>query len=93
MQDATLSARKEIHLLTRAFLVRFQVLTAASMKITLFWNVAPCSLEKFTDVSDVFNSTQIRTIIALLMEAATTSETSVNFCQTTPRNVPEESYL
>jgi hypothetical protein len=24
--------------------VRFQVLTAASMKITIFWDVAPCSL-------------------------------------------------
>jgi hypothetical protein len=25
-------------------LVRFQVLTAASMKMTVFWDVAPCSL-------------------------------------------------
>jgi hypothetical protein len=25
-------------------MVRFQVLTAASMKMTLFWDVAPCSL-------------------------------------------------
>jgi hypothetical protein len=35
----------------------------------------------------------IRTIIALMMEAASTSETSVNFYQTTQRNNPEDSHL
>jgi hypothetical protein len=25
-------------------MVRFQVLTAASMKMTVFWDVAPCSM-------------------------------------------------
>jgi hypothetical protein len=29
---------------TWSVLARFQVLTAASMKMTVFWNVAPCSL-------------------------------------------------
>jgi hypothetical protein len=34
--------------------VRLEVLTVASMKMTVFWVVAPCSLvEKFTDVSEV----------------------------------------
>jgi hypothetical protein len=28
----------------RSFIVRFQVLTAASIKMALFWVVAPCSL-------------------------------------------------
>jgi hypothetical protein len=28
-----------------------------------------------------------------MMEAASTSETSVNFCQTTWRNIPEDSHL
>jgi hypothetical protein len=37
---------------------------AASMKVAVFWAVAPA-------------------IIALMMEAASTSETSVNFYQTT----------
>jgi hypothetical protein len=32
-------------------------------------------------------------IIALMMEAASTSETSVNFYQTTRRNNPENSYF
>jgi hypothetical protein len=31
----------------------FQILTAASMKITAFWNVAPCSLAEVTDVLEV----------------------------------------
>jgi hypothetical protein len=32
-------------------------------------------------------------LIALMMEAASTSETSVNFYQTTRRNIPEDSHL
>jgi hypothetical protein len=31
-------------------------------------------------------------IITLMMEAASTSETSVNVYQTTRRNIPEDSY-
>jgi hypothetical protein len=34
-----------------------------------------------------------RAIIALMMEAASISETSVNFYQTTRRNIPEDSYI
>jgi hypothetical protein len=32
-------------------------------------------------------------VITLMMEAASTSETSVNFYQTTRRNIPEDSHL
>jgi hypothetical protein len=32
-------------------------------------------------------------VIALMMEAASTSETSINFYQTTRRNNPEERYF
>jgi hypothetical protein len=32
-------------------------------------------------------------VIALMMEVASTSETSVNFYQTTRRNNPEDSHL
>jgi phage regulator Rha-like protein len=35
----------------------------------------------------------IRAIIALMMEAENTSETSVNFYQTTRRNNPEDSHF
>jgi hypothetical protein len=45
---------------------------------------------KFTDVSEVFAAS---IIIALMMEAASTSETSVNFYQTTRRNIPEDNHL
>jgi hypothetical protein len=48
--------------------------------MTVFWGVAPCSLTEFTDVSEVLASS----IIALMMEAAITSETSVN---------PDDSHL
>jgi hypothetical protein len=35
----------------------------------------------------------MRTIIALMMEAVSTSETTVNFYQTTRCNIPEDSHL
>jgi hypothetical protein len=47
-----------------------------------FWHFAPCSLV-VTDVSE----------IALMMEAARTSETLVNFYQTTRRYNPEDNHL
>jgi hypothetical protein len=55
------------------------------MKITIFWDVALCSL-----VEDYrrFRGTEV-----LMMEAARTSETSVNLNQTTQRNIPEERHL
>jgi hypothetical protein len=45
--------------------------------------------QKFTDVSEMLAVS----IIALMMEAASTSETSVNFYQTTRRINPEDSPL
>jgi hypothetical protein len=59
--------------------VRFQVLVAPGMKITVFWDVAQCSLvvdQRFRGAS----------IIVLMMEAASTSETLVNFYQTTEQH-------
>jgi hypothetical protein len=49
-------------------LVGFEVLTAASMKVAVFWVVAPCSLVEF-----------YRRFIALMTVAESNSETSVNF--------------
>jgi hypothetical protein len=45
---------------------------------------------KFTDVSEVLIAS---IVIALMMEAVNTSETSVNFYQTTQHNIPEDSHL
>jgi hypothetical protein len=47
--------------------------------MAVFWVVAPCSL--------------VEVMIALMTEAARTSETMVNFYQTTRRYNPEDSHL
>jgi mannose/fructose-specific phosphotransferase system component IIA len=57
--------------------------------MTVFWDVVPCSLVNFTGVSEVLTALNI----TLMMEAASTSETSANFYQTTRRNIPEDSHL
>jgi hypothetical protein len=64
--------------------VGFEVLTAVSSKMAVFWVVAPCSLV------EVYQRFIIR---ALIMEATRTSETLVNFYQTTQRYNPEDSHL
>jgi hypothetical protein len=51
--------------------------------MTVFWDVEPCSL---LEVYRRFRR-------ALTMEAANTSGTSVNFYQTTLRNIPEDTHL
>jgi hypothetical protein len=53
--------------------------------MAFFWVVAPCSLVQVHHVSDVS--------IRAIMEAPSTSETSVNFYQTTPLNNPEDGNL
>jgi hypothetical protein len=67
---------------------------AASMKMAVLWDVAPCRLVKFANVPDVLVASVIRSIErlnVLTIEATSTSETSVNFYQTTRRNNPEDS--
>jgi hypothetical protein len=56
---------------------------AARTKMKVFWDDAPCSL---VDINRSFRAT-----IALMMEAVSISETSVNFYQTTWRNISEDS--
>jgi hypothetical protein len=69
--------------------VRFEVLTAASMKMSVFWVLAPCSQ---VVVYRHFSGT-----CCLHTQGdeggSNTSETSVNVYQTTRRNNPEHSYL
>jgi hypothetical protein len=57
--------------------VRFQFLTAASMMMAIFWVVAASIIKAIT----------------MMTEAASTSETSVNFYQSTRRNNSEDSHL
>jgi hypothetical protein len=54
--------------------------------MAVFWVVALCGLV-------VYRRFAASTIIALMMEAANISETSVNFYQTIKRNNPEDSHL
>jgi hypothetical protein len=79
------------------------------MNMAAFWIVAPCSLVdvygRFRgacclrhqgDLPD-YAAQQLKrrpsSLIALMMEAASTSETSVNFYQTARRNNPDDSHL
>jgi hypothetical protein len=66
--------------------MRFQVLTAASMTMRAFWDVAPCSMG---EVDRRFRNAYC--LKALMIEGVRTSETSVYF-ETTRRYIPE-SYL
>jgi hypothetical protein len=57
------------------------------MKMTVFWNFVPFSL-----VEIYRRFTGACYLIDLIMEAVSTSETSVNIYQTTRRNIPEDSH-
>jgi hypothetical protein len=59
------------------------------MKMAAFWVVALCSL---VEVSQALAAFIIRAIV-LMMETASFSETSVNYCQITRRNTQEDSHL
>jgi hypothetical protein len=58
------------------------------MKVAVFWTVAPYSLG---EVYRRFRGTCC--LIVLMMEAVSTSETSLNFYQTTRRYNPEDSQV
>jgi hypothetical protein len=68
--------------------VIFQVLTATSMKMTIFWDVASCSLVE-TDVSEMF--TISITLIIMTTEDVNTSENSVTFYKTAQGNIPKDN--
>jgi hypothetical protein len=59
------------------------------LKVTLFWDVAPYSLVKPTDVSDDLTGL----IIALMVEEVSSSETSGNIYRTTRRNIVKNNHL
>jgi hypothetical protein len=62
--------------------------------MAVFWVEAPCNLLPWLIASYTSNRFHVRgLLIALMMEAAGSSETSVNFYQTTRRYNPEDSHL
>jgi hypothetical protein len=76
-------------LLTSSNWVGFEVLTAVSTKMAVFWVVALCSL---VEVYKSFGGLCCPHH-QVMMEAAKTSETLVNFYQTTWRYNAEDSHL
>jgi hypothetical protein len=72
-----------------SYIAGFEVLTAVSTKMAVFWVVTLCSL---VEVYQRFRG-PCCLLFALMMEAARTSETLVNFYQTTRRYNPEDSHL
>jgi hypothetical protein len=75
-------------------IVGFEVLTAVSMKIAVFWVVAPCNLvevyERFREPcchhhqGDEY-AARVESISDIGTSQPRTSETLINFCQTTRR--------
>jgi hypothetical protein len=53
--------------------------------MTVFWDVAPSSLAEI--------DRHFRGACSLMMAAVSTSETSINFYETTRRNIPEDGHL
>jgi hypothetical protein len=65
--------------------------------MAVFWDVAPCSpvevYRRFRGGCCLHHQDDDGGVIDLMMEAASISETSVNFYETTRRNTPEDSHL
>jgi hypothetical protein len=78
------------HLQIKYLLVRFWVQTATSMKMAVCRILRSVAWNILTDVSVVLTAFIIR---SLMMEAVSSSETSVNIYRTTRRNVAENSHL
>jgi hypothetical protein len=68
--------------------VRFQVLTAASLKMTVFWDVESC---KLIETDRRFRG--VYCLISVTMEAINASEMSANFYKTIRRNISEDGHL
>jgi hypothetical protein len=66
------------------------------MKVTAMWDTTPCSL---VEVDRLFVRAYYRhhegdkKLAALMTEAVSTTETSVNFYEATRRNIPEGCHL
>jgi hypothetical protein len=76
--------------------MRIHVLTAASTKMTVFWNVARCSLVEVYQsfrCAYAFHHRGDERLISLIMEVVSTSETSVKSTTLHERNITEDSYL
>jgi hypothetical protein len=62
---------------------------ACSKKMTAVWDIIPCNPQKLNDVSEWLNASIFRAI-ALMMEAVSASEMSMNFYENTRRIIAED---
>lgn len=72
--------------------VSVQILTAAGVNTTAFWDNAPCS-SAVTDRCFRCVYCHHYKVIALIMKAVSTSETSMHSCETIRRNIPEGCHI
>jgi hypothetical protein len=72
-----------------SFLNQNFVLVTTEKKMTVFWDVAPCNV---VEIGRRFRGAYCFHHHGLLM-AISTSETSVNFYETTRCNIPEDSHI
>jgi hypothetical protein len=77
-----LNAFSQHPVLKHSQFMRFPVLTVTTMKMALFWDVSLC------DLLDIHVC-----VIALMMEAVSSSETSVIIYQIARPNIPEDIHL
>jgi hypothetical protein len=61
------------------------------MKMTVFWDIAPCS--PVVEISRRISAYCLHHQGLMMMEAVSSSEMSVSFDQATRRNIPENSHL
>jgi hypothetical protein len=73
--------------------VKSKILTAMTMKSTLFWDVTPCSLVEVYSISEniLLLSSKSKSIPCQMMELEYAHETSVDLYQTTCHCIPEDN--
>jgi hypothetical protein len=73
-----------VNLLYVQYLVRFQVLVAASMKATVIWDAAPYN------IVEIYRRVRVANYV---YQAVSTFETSDSFYKTTRRNIAGDNHL
>jgi hypothetical protein len=73
--------------------VRFQILKAEIMKMTVFRGVVPCRHTVSETLVNSYETTEHNALLALKMEAVSASDTYISLYDTAQSNIPEDSHL